>query len=283
MHGTMMMRDQQTKASGHISIKDLSVTYTVSSSKIKAVDGFNLEVEPGQFVCLLGPSGCGKSTVLNVVAGFLKASSGTVSLDGDPISKAGKERGVVFQQYVLFPWLNVLQNVQFGLQLQGVDKQTRISIAEKYLKLVGLSGFGKKYPKQLSGGMQQRVGIARILVNNPKVMLMDEPFGALDSQTRYMMQELTLNVSQRSSASTIFVTHDLDEALLLGDKICVVTASPGRVKKVIQNPIPGPRSPEIAGCPEYVEARREIYNMLRDEIHQSFAQEAAKIGVTNVD
>ncbi|MFC4299482.1 ABC transporter ATP-binding protein [Castellaniella hirudinis] len=267
---------------GAIEVKDLNVQYRSNGGLIKAVDAFSLDVAPGEFVCLLGPSGCGKSTILNVMAGFIPASSGSVRLDGELVTEAGQDRGVVFQRYVLFPWLNVLQNVEYGLKVRGVDKALRQQKAREYLHLVGLAGFEQKYPKELSGGMQQRVGIARVLVNGPKVMLMDEPFGALDSQTRYMMQELTLKVSQKDGTTIIFVTHDLDEALLLGDRICVITASPGRVKEVITNPIPGPRSTEIASLPEYVETRRRIYEMLRDEIQRSFAQEAEKLGVSKV-
>ncbi|MER1967255.1 ABC transporter ATP-binding protein [Castellaniella sp. GW247-6E4] len=264
---------------GRIDARNLTVQYPSPHGPVKAVDSFNLMVEPGEFVCLLGPSGCGKSTILNVIAGFLRASSGSVQLDGEPIVGAGQERGVVFQRYVLFPWLNVLQNVEYGLKVRGVDKKTRQEKAREYLQLVGLAGFERKYPKQLSGGMQQRVGIARVLVNQPKVMLMDEPFGALDSQTRYMMQELTLQVSRKDGTTILFVTHDLDEALLLGDRICVITAYPGRVKEIITNPIAGPRTPDIVSRPEFVDTRRRIYEMLRDEIRLSFDQEAQKLGV----
>ncbi len=270
------------KRFGSIVISELNVQYRTNDSLIKAVDQFSLDVEPGEFICLLGPSGCGKSTILNVIAGFIPATSGSVLLDGKPVTQAGQDRGVVFQRYVLFPWLNVLQNVEYGLKVRGVNKEERQEKAREYLQLVGLAGFERKYPKELSGGMQQRVGIARILINEPKVMLMDEPFGALDSQTRYMMQELTLKVSQKQGTTIVFVTHDLDEALLLGDRICVITASPGRMKEVIKNPIPGPRSTEVASLPAYVETRRRIYDMLRDEIRLSFAQEAQKLGVSKV-
>jgi NitT/TauT family transport system ATP-binding protein len=256
-----------------VTLNDLNVYFrSARSEEVHAVRDFTLTTEPGEFVCLIGPSGCGKSTVLNVVAGFVEASSGQVAMDDKSILKPAPDRGVVFQDYALFPWLSVLRNVEFGLKMQGVDKTERQQIALEKIEQVGLLGFESKYPHELSGGMQQRVGIARILASNPRVMLMDEPFGALDAQTRETMQELLLEVWEHYRTSVIFVTHDLDEAIFLSDKICLMTARPGTVKVIIENPLPRPRTADIYMSEEFMQIKRRLTSTLREEIKTAMAQ-----------
>jgi ABC-type nitrate/sulfonate/bicarbonate transport system ATPase subunit len=224
-------------------------------------------------VCLLGPSGCGKSTALNVVAGFITPDAGTVTVDEEPVLGPGPDRAVVFQQYVLFPWLSVADNVDFGLRMAGMPRDERRGRVAQAIRLVGLTGFEPKYPKELSGGMQQRVGIARVMAIEPRVMLMDEPFGALDSQTRYMMQQLLLRVRSERQTTILFVTHDIDEAILLGDRIYLMTARPGRIKRVILNPFGTPRDIHIVKATEYAELKDMILTLLEEEMHAAFDQE----------
>jgi NitT/TauT family transport system ATP-binding protein len=239
---------------------------------VHAVESFTLETKPGEFVCIVGPSGCGKSTVLNVIAGFVENTSGEITLDGEPIRLPSPERGVVFQQHALFPWKSVSANVEFGLKMQGVGKDKRRQIAEEYIQQVGLSGFKSKYPHELSGGMQQRVGIARVLASNPGIMLMDEPFGSLDAQTRGRMQELLVNIWEEHKKTVVFITHDLDEAIFLADTIVLMTASPGRVKQVYQNPLPRPRHPDICTAEAFLELKIELMASLREEMAAAQAQ-----------
>src|SRR5439155_1613486 len=215
---------------GRIEITDLGIGFGVDGRMVEAVQRFTLMTTPGEFVALLGPSGCGKTTVLNVVAGFVPPTAGSVVVDGEVVTRPGADRGMVFQQHSLFPWKTVLGNVEFGLRMRGVRKKHRTSQAHAYLSLVGLTGFEHAYPGELSGGMQQRVGIARALVNRPRVLLMDEPFGALDAQTRLTMQELLLAVWREVRTTVLFVTHDIDEALFLADRVAVMTARPGQIR-----------------------------------------------------
>jgi len=259
---------------GRLSIRNLHVIFrSARGEQVYAVKDFTLETRPGEFVCLVGPSGCGKSTFINVVAGFVQGDAGVVTLDGQPILKPGPDRGVVFQQYELFPWKSVLGNVEFGLKMQGLDRQTRRNIALEKIELVGLGGFEEKYPHELSGGMQQRVGIARILASNPRVMLMDEPFGALDAQTRGMMQELLLQVWERHRTTVIFVTHDLDEALFLADTIVLMTARPGEVKAVVENTLPRPRTLDIVITEPYLRLKRQLMDSIREETMAAMAEQ----------
>jgi NitT/TauT family transport system ATP-binding protein len=259
---------------GHLSIQNLNVIFrSARGEQIQAVRDFSLEARPGEFLCLVGPSGCGKSTVINVVAGFVQGDSGQVQVDGQPIVNPGPDRGVVFQQYVLFPWKSVLSNVEFGLKLQGMDKNARRRIARENIEQVGLTGFEEKYPHELSGGMQQRVGIARILSSNPRVMLMDEPFGALDAQTRGVMQELLLQVWERHRTTVIFVTHDLDEALFLSDTIVLMTARPGELKEVVENPLPRPRSVDVVTTQPYLQTKRRLMDSIREESMAALSQQ----------
>lgn len=251
----------------HVSLQQLGVLFKSDRGEaVEAVRDFSVEIEPGDFVCLIGPSGCGKSTVLNVIAGFVDATNGSAQVDGQEIRQPSPERGVVFQDYALFPWLTVLENAGFGLKMQRVDKKTRQQVAQEKIEQVHLRGFESKYPHELSGGMKQRVGIARILASNPRVMLMDEPFGALDAQTRELMQELLLEVWKQHQATVVFVTHDLDEAIFLSDKIILMSARPGTVKEIYENPLPRPRELDIYTSPEFMDLKRRLNASLRDEI-----------------
>lgn len=231
-----------------------------------AVADFNLVIPQGEFVCLLGPSGCGKSTVLNMVAGFEAASSGTIEVDGTPVSGPSPERGMVFQRPMLFPWLTVLDNITFGPRMSGQSQASFLPAAHRYVELMGLSGFEKHYPYELSGGMQQRVALARAWITEPKLILMDEPFGALDAQTRLMMQELLLQVWERLRTTVLFITHDIDEALFLADKVVVMSARPGRIKDVIEVGIERPRSYEtIIHNDRYIASKQDILQTIRRE------------------
>jgi len=251
----------------HVSLQSLGVRFqSARGEEVHAVSDFSVEIEPEEFVCLIGPSGCGKSTVLNVIAGFVEATSGSAEVDGKQIREPSPDRGVVFQDYALFPWLNVLDNASFGLRMQRVDKETRRQIAQEKIDQVHLKGFEAKYPHELSGGMKQRVGIARILASNPRVMLMDEPFGALDAQTREMMQELLLEVWSQYKATVIFVTHDLDEAIFLSDKIILMSARPGTVKEIYENPLKRPRELSVYTTAEFMDLKRRLNASLREEI-----------------
>jgi NitT/TauT family transport system ATP-binding protein len=225
-------------ASPHVELRRVTKRY----GSVTAISDLSLIVEKGSFTALLGPSGCGKSTLLNLLAGFEKATEGTLLFDGKTVTRPGPDRGVVFQEAALFPWLTVWQNVIFGPQVQGVPRADYEAKARKLLKLVGLESFAEALPVQLSGGMRQRVGIARVLAMSPRALLMDEPFGALDAQTRLSMQQLLLDVWQSLGTTVLFVTHDIDEAILLSDRICVMSARPGKIIRTIPITLPRPRS-----------------------------------------
>jgi len=252
-------------ALGHVNVRDVSISFKSRSGTVQAVKSVSINVQPGEFVSIIGPSGCGKSTLMNAVAGFTRANSGVLTLDGKPITGPGADRGVVFQQYSLFPWMTVRKNVEFGLKMQGVAAAQRETRARTLLGLAGLLSFENHYPSQLSGGMRQRVGIVRALATSPQVLLMDEPFGALDSQTRAVMQEILTNMWQRLRLSVLFITHDIEEAIFLSDRIYVMTARPGRVKAEIQVPLPRPRKPEMMDTPEFSALLRSIKKLIREE------------------
>jgi len=250
---------------GAIDIKNLGVVFNAGGNTVEAVSSVSMDVKPGEFVSLIGPSGCGKSTLLNIVAGFVKATSGDALLDGAAIRGPGSDRGVVFQQYSLFPWLSVRKNVEFGLKMKGVPAAQRVPQARTLLGLAGLLAFENHYPDQLSGGMKQRVGIVRALATSPQVLLMDEPFGALDAQTRVVMQEILTNMWQQFRISVLFVTHDIDESIFLSDKIYVMTARPGRIKAEIKVPLPRPRTPEMTYTPEFIGLVQQLKALIREE------------------
>lgn len=245
-----------------ISITNVSKTYP-GVSPVHALDGISLDIEPGEFVALLGPSGCGKSTLLNLIAGFEQISDGDLRVNGHTIQKPGPERGVVFQEAALFPWLTVWENVVFGPKVAGTRKDQYESRAREMLEITGLTAFTEHLPVQLSGGMRQRVGIARVLTLGSQVLLMDEPFGALDAQTRLTMQELLLSVWQKLRTTVLFVTHDIDEAILLADTIYVMSARPGRLQTRIHVPIDRPRTIEDTTSKEFNELKREILKQIR--------------------
>jgi ABC-type nitrate/sulfonate/bicarbonate transport system ATPase subunit len=218
-----------------------------------------------EFVAILGPSGCGKSTLLNMVAGFDHPTRGTVKVEGEEIVEPSPRRCVVFQEPALFPWLTVMDNVVFGPKTRRQPAAEYRPRAAQIIEQVGLRGFEASYPAELSGGMRQRVGIARVLIMEPRVLLMDEPFGSLDAQTRSLMQELLLALWQRHQQTVMFITHDIEEALLLADRVCVMTARPGRIKKSIPVPMPRPRSIELTLSPEFNALRREVLDLIREE------------------
>jgi NitT/TauT family transport system ATP-binding protein len=234
-------------------------------SPVTALEGISLDVATNEFAVIVGPSGCGKSSLLRLVAGLIEPTAGTIRLDGKQVTRPGKDRGMVFQSYTLFPWLTVRENVEFGLRVGGMAAEERRAVARRYIAEVGLDGFEKAYPKQLSGGMMQRVALARALANDPEILLMDEPFGALDSQTRSLMQELLLKIWEHAHKTVLFITHDIDEAILLGDHVHVMTARPGRIKEVVEIDLRRPRSVETTTTPEFITLKRHIMGLIHDE------------------
>jgi NitT/TauT family transport system ATP-binding protein len=242
---------------------------------VEVVRDLDLDVAPGEFACLLGPSGCGKSSLLSAMAGFLSTSGGTIEVDGRRVTGPAPELGMVFQQTSLLPWRNVEENVAFGLKMRGAPAATRRAAAREFLALVGLRGFERHFPAQLSGGMQQRAEIARALINQPRVIFMDEPFAALDAQTRFMMQQLLLGVWGRVGTTVVFVTHDIDEAIFLADRIFVMTSRPGRIREVIRIPFPRPRPVDLTTTAPFVALKRRCLELLREETLRGLAQACA--------
>ncbi|MEC8582440.1 MAG: ABC transporter ATP-binding protein [Pseudomonadota bacterium] len=259
-----------TKDKGRIEVKDVSITFGKGSSAHRAVDTTEITIEAGQFVCILGPSGCGKSTLLNAIAGYVKPTEGTLLVDGTEVDKPGPDRGMVFQQYSLLPWKTVYENVAFGPKMAGHSRVEAGSTANTFLELVGLKKFGDRYPAELSGGMQQRVGIARALANYPSVLLMDEPFGALDAQTRLRIQESLLDIWRKFGTTVVFVTHDVDEAVFLADRVLIMSTAPGRIIEDVKIDLPRPRSTDMASSPEYVQARQFCLDTIKSESRKAF-------------
>ena len=258
---------------GNIEIRNLDVRFGRGANAVEAVSNVSIDVKPGEFVSILGPSGCGKSTLLNVVAGFVELSGGSVKVDGMEVKGPGVERGMVFQQYSLFPWMTVRKNVEFGLKMQGRQSSERETAARTLLGLAGLLAFENHYPDQLSGGMKQRVGIVRALATSPQVLLMDEPFGALDAQTRVVMQQILTNMWQRFRLSVLFITHDIDESIFLSDKVYVMTARPGRIKAEIEVPLPRPRVAEMTTSNEFLNLKRQLHELIREESFKAMGGE----------
>lgn len=250
---------------GRIEIRDVDIHFGEGPTAVKALKRISLDVEPGAFVSLLGPSGCGKSTLIGAVAGFTPISSGELRVDSQRVGAPGPDRGVVFQQHTLFPWKTVFKNVEFGLKMRGVPAEERRRITRDILVRVGLGDFQRHYPSQLSGGMQQRVNLARVLVNRPRVLLMDEPFCSLDAQTRLQMQEMLLELWHEYHMTVIFVTHDVDEALFLSDRVLVLTQRPGRIKAGFQVDLPRPRNLDLLTSPEFMRLKREAMQALKPE------------------
>jgi len=249
-----------------LQVSNISMKFrTRRGVEVTAVDDLSLAVADREFISIVGPSGCGKSTLLRVIAGLVEPSAGEVFLDGRRIDGPSAERGMVFQSYTLFPWLTVRGNVEFGSHLKTMTATQRTKTAQEYIEMVGLKGFEHHYPKELSGGMMQRVAIARALANDPEILLMDEPFGALDAQTRIIMQELLVNLWQRTPKTILFVTHDIDEAIFLSERVYIMTARPGRIKQVLEVELPRPRSLELITEPVFIEMKRAVLSSIKEE------------------
>lgn len=248
-----------------LKIKNISKIYNSGKKQIEVVSNLSFELRDKQFVVLVGPSGCGKTTFLKIIAGLLTPSSGEVILDGKKILMPGKERGMIFQNFNLFPWLTVRKNISFGLDVQRLDNTKKKEIVDRYLRITGLEDFAEFYPKDLSGGMQQRVAIARTLANNPKIILMDEPFGSLDSQTRSQMQEFLINLWETERKTIIFVTHNVGEAIFLADKIYVLSKRPMRIKKLFKVPFPRPRTHALKRSKDFFAFESKITQELERE------------------
>ncbi len=249
---------------------DIRAVGKVYSSKTEgdpviALDGVNLSIRRGEFISLLGPSGCGKSTLLSIIAGFQSASHGQIVQSGHTITKPDPSRTVVFQDYALFGWMTIQQNVEFGLKAKGMGKTQRAEIAKSLINLVHLTGFEDKYPHQISGGMKQRAAIARALAPDPDILLMDEPFGALDAQTRVLLQEEIARISSESGKTVIFVTHGIDEAVFLADRVVVMSPRPGRVREEVHVPLPRPRTAEMRSDPWFVSTVNQLWETLKPD------------------
>ena len=249
-----------------LSARGVERRFESSSGSTLALQATDLEVAENDFVTILGPSGCGKSTLLRIIAGLDQPTAGEVRLDGQPISGPGADRGMVFQSYTLFPWLNVLDNVCFGLRERGLPRAEQVEIAQGFIAKVGLIGFEQHYPKQLSGGMQQRTALARALANAPRMLLMDEPFGALDHQTRELMQELLLGIWEAEAKTVLFVTHDIDEAVFIGSRVVLMSARPGRIKLDRPVPLPHPRHYSVKTTPAFSALKAELTEAVRVEV-----------------
>ena len=255
-----------------LSIQGVSRTFTSEKGKsTQALLPVDFDVKENDFVTILGPSGCGKSTMLRIVAGLDHPTSGRVLLDGRPVEGPGADRGMVFQSYTLFPWLTIEQNIRFGLRERGMPESQQKERAQYFIAKVGLRGFEQHFPKQLSGGMQQRTAIARALANDPKILLMDEPFGALDNQTRVLMQELLLGIWEAERKTVMFVTHDIDEAIFMANRVAVFSARPGRIKSEIAVNLPHPRHYPLKTSPEFMDLKARLTEEIRAE---SMAAEA---------
>ena len=253
-----------------IKMKDLTKSFVKGKRTVVAIDDFDFEVRDGEIVCLLGPSGCGKTTVLRIVAGLETPTNGRVMVAGKPVSSSGSDRGMVFQEFALFPWRTARKNIEFGLEVKGVPPEKRAEVSSRYIDLVGLKGFEDSHPNELSGGMKQRVGIARALANDPAVLLMDEPFGALDAQTRNLMQKELLRIWATTKKTILFVTHSVDEAVYLADRIVIMTARPGKVREIIEVGLPRPRD-RTSG--DFIRVRGKVLAELDEEFEKARAKE----------
>lgn len=250
-----------------LEVEHLGRQFDGQDGPVTALRDISLRVHRREFVCVIGPSGCGKSTLIRIIAGLDEPSSGRMLVDGKETSGPCPERGMVFQGYTLFPWLTVKRNVMFGLEMEGMDTNQADAEARQWIDLVGLNRFADSYPHQLSGGMKQRVAIARALAPNPRVLLMDEPFGALDAQTRAQMQAHLLEIWRNVDATILFITHDLDEAVFLADRIVVLKANPGEIQEIIEVPVPRPRSLAQLAAPEFLATRRRLEELIHPKLH----------------
>jgi NitT/TauT family transport system ATP-binding protein len=249
-----------------IAARDVSMVFATRNGEVRALDNVTVDIRDGHFACIVGASGCGKSTLLNIMAGLVQPSGGTVEVGNERVEGPGADRGMVFQSYTLFPWLRVRENIEFGPSLAGVDSGERRRIAEGLLEEMGLAEFARAYPSELSGGMKQRVAIARALANNPKVLLMDEPFGALDALTRAGAQRFLTQIWEQHRRTIAFVTHDIDEAIFLGDTVYVMSPRPGRVKEIVSVDIPRPRSLDDLATPRFTELKHRILSLIFEDV-----------------
>ncbi|EZH83943.1 sulfonate ABC transporter ATP-binding protein [Ectopseudomonas composti] len=260
---------EYAEVAARLKVDNVSLRYqSPKGDTFTALDRVSFEVPDQQFAVIVGPSGCGKSSLLYLTAGLNEPTEGEIYVGGQKVEGPGADRGMVFQGYTLFPWLTVRQNIEFGLKRRKLPQDEIRTIVEFYLNEVGLAKFAEHYPKQLSGGMMQRVAIARALANDPQILLMDEPFGALDSQTRLQMQQLLLQVWGNSKKTVVFVTHDIDEAILLADRIYVMGARPGRIKEILDVPIERPRTLDVVMEPEFIRMKRHILGLLHDDLEE---------------
>ena len=251
-----------------LKIDNVKKIYQTRKGEMTALNGVNLDIKENEFICVVGPSGCGKSTLLNIIAGLDTPTSGAVYIDGKKIEGTGTERGVVFQQYALFPWLTVRKNVMFALEMRGIKGKQAEEEAMKYLQMVQLEKFADHYPKELSGGMKQRVAIARAYAAEPEVLLMDEPFGALDAQTRTQLQTELLETWQREKKTCFFITHDVEEAIILAQTVIIMSARPGRIKDIVKINIPYPRTQETKMTKEFMDLKNQIWS----EVYQEYLE-----------
>jgi NitT/TauT family transport system ATP-binding protein len=258
---------------GGLNLVGVSKVFTKDKREIVAVNGFSLSIKPQEFVCILGPSGCGKTTILRMIAGLDTPTSGSISLNGNIVKEPGRDRGMVFQEFALFPWRTVRKNIEFGPELSNMPPEKIREISDRFIELVGLKTFEDIHPKELSGGMKQRVGIARALANDPSILLMDEPFGSIDAQTRNLMQKELLRIWQTTKKTVMFVTHSVEEAVFLADKIIIMTARPGKVREIIEVPLARPRD---RTSQEFIKIRARVLAELEEEFEKTQALEKAR-------
>ena len=263
-----------------LEIKNVSKTYNAGENAVKALDGVDLNIREGEFVSIIGPSGCGKSTLFNIIGGLIEDYDGSVLIDGHSVDGAHKDVGVVFQEESTFPWRSTLDNVAFPLEVEGVDKSERERIARKFIKLVGLEGFENHYPSQLSGGMKQRTAVARTLAYEPRIMLLDEPFGALDEQTRMLLGDKMLEIWSELNQTMLLITHNITEAVQLSDRVVVMSFRPGIIKEIIPIDLPRPRSSEVIATPEFGTYVGKLWTLLREEASRGMVEAEAAIAAT---
>jgi NitT/TauT family transport system ATP-binding protein len=266
--------DEKLKNEIEIEVKNVSKVFPTNNGDVEALKDLSFTIEEGVFLVIVGASGCGKTTLLNLIAGFTRPTSGKILLRGEEVQRVTPQCGMIFQQYALFPWKTVQENVEFGLKMKRIPKRERAEVASEFIDLVGLRGFEDAYPKALSGGMKQRVSIARALANDPEVMLLDEPFAALDAMTRQVLQEQLAKIYEKHKKTIIFITHSIDEALLLSSRIIIMTARPGRIAQDIVNDLPYPRNASVQLSDHYTRLKKDIWNTVQAEVLKSMEVEA---------